>query len=150
MIGSVRRQTANEESSYGSRYCSLAHVYESRGCTGKGLHCEHSISPSGGISLIPPCLIVAPIPFSFSKEDYDIYKKMLNASTNIMKFENAEALAPKDNHDTEKALITESVKSFKDQRTLFCTHHPEMSVFNLSEIEGGPEATETSPEPCKK
>jgi hypothetical protein len=107
-------------------------------------------SPSGEITLIPPCLIVAPIPFSFSKDDYDIYRRMMNAESNILMFENTKTLSPKDKHDTEKTLIAESVKLFKEQRTLFCTHHPEMSVFNLSLIEDGPEVTETYPEACKK
>lgn len=107
-------------------------------------------APSGEIVLLQPCHIVASPPFSLSKDDYDIYGKMLIALANASTFMNAEVMYPKNNHDSDKALIAASAKEFKEQRKLFCQRHPEMAVFNISEVADGPEFRETYPEACKQ
>lgn len=107
------------------------------------------VAPDGKIVLLEPCRIVASVPFSFSKEDYDIYGKMLNAISFAMTFMTEEAQYPQNNHDSDKALIATAVKGFREQRRLFCARHPEMAVFNLYEVAGGPEFTESYPESCR-
>ncbi len=67
---------------------------------------------SGEIVLFPPCHIVASLPFSLSKDDYDIYGKMLTAMANASTFMNAEVMYPKNNHALDKALIAASAKEF--------------------------------------
>jgi beta-glucosidase/6-phospho-beta-glucosidase/beta-galactosidase len=106
-----------------------------------------AVKPNGNLETIGDCQIIAPVPFTFSKEDYDIYEQMRNAELFGMQFMDAEIAGASDK--ATKELIAESVKSFREQRALLCGRHPDWFVFNLYTIPNGPEFSEKTPEACK-
>jgi hypothetical protein len=106
-----------------------------------------AVKPNGDLEIFGDCQIIAPVPFTFSKEDYDVYEHMRDAERFGMQFMDAEITGASDK--ATKELIAESVKSFREQRALLCGRHPDWFVFNLYTIPDGPEFSEKAPEACK-
>lgn len=106
-----------------------------------------AVKPDGNLEIIGDCQIIAPVPFMFTKEDYDTYEQMRNAELLGMQFMDAETTGASDK--ATKELIAESVKSFREQRALLCGRHPDWFVYTLRTIPSGPEFSEAAPEACK-
>ena len=92
---------------------------------------------------------VASIPFSFTREDYEIYAKMMVDEALGVATINAESQHTQNNRDSDKTIIADIVKDFSQQRQTLCDRHPDMAVFNLHPIAGSPEFTESYPEACR-
>jgi hypothetical protein len=101
----------------------------------------------GNLETIGNCQIIAPIPFMFTKEDYDTYERMRTAELLGMQFMDAKIGGATDKATTD--LIAQGVKSFRGQRALLCGRHPDWFVYTLRTIPDGPEFSEAAPEACK-
>jgi hypothetical protein len=106
-----------------------------------------AVKPDGNLEAVGDCQIIAPVPFMFTKEDYDTYERMRNAELLGMQFMTAKIGGATDKATTD--LIAQGVKSFREQRALLCGRHPDWFVYTLRTIPNGPEFSEAAPEACK-
>ena len=71
------------------------------------------------------------------------------ALANATEFMLSEATPGEYHSQADKDLIATFAKSFRQQRKIVCDRHQDWFVYDVEDVNGGPEFKEKTPEPCK-